>query len=101
MTTTIATAFTPDQMLSLGHSVFSSAMRSWALVMDDNGAELLVLFHSNDTVYRYAFRGFDAARKWDGLRHWNDEAECEEEEVSWGRQFNTFLRQGWLLPIAA
>ena len=98
MPATITTAFTPDQMLTLGHSVFSSAMRSWALVTNnDNDAELLVLFHSSDTVYRYAFRSWEDASDWDSL----DDSTADAEPVSWGHCFHRFLAEGAILPIAA
>jgi len=100
MPATIATAFTPDQMLTLGHSVFSSAMRSWALVVNnDNDAELLVLFNSSDTVYRYAFRDWSAASDWDAIRQEDDYEDAEP--ISWGSCFHRFLAEGAILPIAA
>jgi hypothetical protein len=100
MPATTATAFTPDQMLYLGHSVFSSAMRSWALVMNnDNDAELLVLFNSSDTVYRYAFRSWEDARNWDEIRKQGEDEDADR--ISWGRCFHRFLSEGAILPIAA
>jgi hypothetical protein len=100
--TTLATAFTADQMATLGHSVYSSAMRSWALVCsNDNDPELLVLFREGGTVYRYAFASWEVARDWDSIRHDEEAAAEEGEPVSWGRCFNRFLREGAILPIAA
>ena len=99
-TATLATAFTADAMRSLGHSVYSSAMVSWALIMtDDNQPHLLVLFREGGTVYRYAFSSWEAAREWDSLR---EEDDCEEAEpISWGRCFHRFMKEGAILPIAA
>jgi hypothetical protein len=95
-----ATAYTPEQMRYLGHSVYSSAMASWALVMnDDNDAELLVLFNSGNTVYRYAFRSWADARNWDEMRQ---QADCEDAEpISWGKALHRYLHEGALLPTAA
>ena len=97
---TTATAYTASDMLTLGHQVNSSAMRSWALVMNsDNDAELLVLFNSNDTAYRYAFRSWEDARNWDALRVMGEEEDADR--ISWGGALNRFLKEGALLPIAA
>lgn len=99
---TLATTFTADQMASLGRSVYSSAMRSWALITNnDNEPELLVLFREGGIVYRYAFSGWEAAREWDSIRHDEEAAAEDGEPVSWGRCFNRFLREGAILPIAA
>jgi hypothetical protein len=100
MPATIATAYTPDQMRYLGHQVSSNAMRSWALITNnDNDAELLVLFNSSDTVYRYAFRDWSAANEWDSIRQ-DDEYE-DAAPISWGRCLHRFLSEGAILPIAA
>ena len=100
MPATIATAFTPDQMLTLGHSVFSSAMRSWALVVtNDNDPHLLVLFNSSDTVYRYSFRSWEDANEWDAIRQEDDYEDAAP--ISWGRCLHRFLSEGAILPIAA
>ena len=99
MTATIATAITAADMDILGHSVSSSAMRSWALVTNnDNDAELLVLFREGGTVYRYAFRSWTDANNWDAIRHWEVE---DADPISWGGALNRFLKSGALLPIAA
>jgi hypothetical protein len=98
MITTAATAYTTDDMRCLGHSVNSSAMRSWALVQTDDGAELLVLFTTGDTVYRYGFRAWEDARAWDALRQQSEEEDADP--VSWGRALHRFLKSGALLPIA-
>ena len=98
MPATIATAFTPDQMRYLGHSVSSSAMRSWALVQGDDSAELLVLFNSSDTVYRYAFRSWEDAQNWDDLRQQGEDEDAEP--ISWGRCLHRYLSEGAILPIA-
>lgn len=98
-TATATTAYTAEQMRYLGHSVTSSAMRSWALVVNNNDdAELLVLFNSTDTVYRYAFRSWEDARNWDDLRQ-QDESE-DAEPVSWGKAMHRYLSEGALLAIA-
>ena len=98
-TTTATTAITADQMRFLGHSVSSTAMRSWAIVQTDDGAELLVLFREGGTVYRYAFRAWDDARAWDALREQSEEV--ESDPVSWGKSLHLFLKDGALLSIAA
>ena len=99
---TIATAFTADAMRSLGHSVYSSAMVSWALITsNDNEPHLLVLFRKGGTVYRYAFSSWEAAREWDSIRHDEQWAAEEGEPVSWGRCFHRFVAEGDILPIAA
>ena len=99
---TVATTFTADAMATLGHSVYSSAMRSWALVCNnDNDPELLILFREGGTVYRYAFSGWEAARDWDSLRHDEQAAAEDGEPVSWGRCFHRFMKDGAILPIAA
>ena len=95
-TATTATAYTAEQMSALGCRVNSSAMRSWALVQNDEGAELLVLFTTGDTVYRYAFNTWEDARAWDSLREQSEDA----EPVSWGQALHRFLKSGALLPIA-
>jgi hypothetical protein len=96
---TTATAYTADQMRFLGHSVNSSAMRSWALVMNnDNDAELLILFREGGTVYRYAFNTWEDARAWDALREQSEDADAEP--VSWGKALHRFQREGALLPVA-
>jgi hypothetical protein len=94
---TAATAYTADHMLTLGVSVNSSAMRSWAIVMTDEGADLLVLFREGGTVYRYAFRAWEDARAWDALREQSEEEDADP--VSWGRALHRFLKSGALLPI--
>lgn len=97
-TATIATTIPASSMASLGHSVYSSAMRSWALITNnDNDPELLVLFREGGTVYRYAFSSWEAARDWNSLRQEDDYE--DSEPVSWGRCFNRFLREGDILPI--
>jgi hypothetical protein len=96
---TTATAYTASDMLTLGHQVNSSAMRSWALVMSDEGADLLVLFTTGDTVYRYAFRSWEDARNWDALLEQSEEEDADR--ISWGGALNRFLKEGALLPIAA
>ena len=93
-----ATAYTAEQMSTLGHRVNSSAMRSWALVQTDDGAELLVLFTTGDTVYRYSFKTWEDARAWDALREQSEEEDADP--VSWGRALHRFLKSGALLPIA-
>jgi hypothetical protein len=102
---TTATAISPitaDAMACLGHSVYSSAMRSWALITsNDNEPILLVLFREGGTVYRYAFKDWAAAREWDSIRHDEQWAAEEGEPVSWGRCFHRFMREGLILPIAA
>jgi hypothetical protein len=98
-TATATTAYTADQMRYLGHSVNSSAMRSWALVVTDEGADLLVMFREGGTVYRYAFNTWEDARAWDALREQSEEEDAEP--VSWGGALNRFLKGGALLPIAA
>jgi hypothetical protein len=95
-TATATTDYSSADMLTLGHSVNSSAMRSWALVMTEDGADLLVLFREGGTVYRYAFRSWEDARAWDALRDQSEDA----EPVSWGRALHRFLKSGALLPIA-
>jgi hypothetical protein len=103
-TATIATAIPAADMATLGHSVYSSAMRSWALVVNnDNDPELLVLFREGGTVYRYSFSGWEAGRSWDALREQDDACGYDDgaEPVSWGRCFHAFLRDGLILPIAA
>jgi hypothetical protein len=96
---TTATAYTADQMRFLGHSVNSSAMRSWALVMNNNNdAELLILFREGGTVYRYAFNTWEDARAWDALREQGEDADAEP--VSWGKTLHRFQREGALLPVA-
>ena len=101
-TATIVSNVTAADMAILGHSVYSSAMRSWALITNnDDEPSLLVLFREGGTVYRYAFRDWDAARTWDRLRMQDEEATCTEESVSWGRCFHHFLTSGAILPIAA
>ena len=103
---TIATAISPvpaADMATLGHSVYSSAMRSWALVTsNDNEPMLLILFREGGTVYRYAFASWEAARSWDALREQDDACgyDDEAEPVSWGRCFNRFLSEGLILPTA-
>jgi hypothetical protein len=99
-TATVATAFAPEQMLYLGHSVYSSAMASWALITsNDDEPQLLVMFREGGTVYRYAFASWEAARDWDSLRQEDD---CEDAEpVSWGRCFHRFMAAGDILPITA
>ena len=100
MTATIATAITAADMDILGHSVSSSAMRSWALVTNnDNDPELLVLFREGGTVYRYAFRDWTDASNWDALRYYDDANDAEP--VSWGGTLNRYLKSGALTPIAA
>jgi hypothetical protein len=75
-------------------------MRSWALVVNnDNDAELLVLFNSSDTVYRYAFRSWGDANDWNAIRQEDDYEDAEP--ISWGRCFHRFLSEGAILPIAA
>ena len=101
-TATIATAIPAESMATLGHSVYSSAMRSWALITsNDNEPHLLVLFREGGTVYRYAFSGWEAAREWDSIRHDEQAAAEEGEPVSWGRCFHRFMAEGEILPIAA
>ncbi len=103
---TTATAISPitaDAMAVLGHSVYSSAMRSWALVVsNDDQPMLLVLFREGGTVYRYAFASWEAARSWDALRQQDDACGCGEdaEPVSWGRCFHRFMAEGLILPTA-
>ena len=99
MPATIATAFTADQMLTLGHQVNSSAMISWALVQGEDSAELLVLFRQDGTVYRYAFRSWEDASNWDDLRQ--QDADADAEPISWGRALHRYLKNGALLTIAA
>jgi hypothetical protein len=103
ITATIISPVTAEAVACLGHSVYSSAMRCWALVVNnDNDPELLVLFREGGTVYRYAFKDWAAAREWDAIRHDEQWAADEEAEpVSWGRCFHAFLREGLILPIAA
>ena len=96
---TTATAYTATDMLTLGHQVYSSAMRSWAIVMTDNGAELLVLFREGGTAYRYAFCSWEDARNWDDLRQQSEEEDADR--ISWGGALNRYLKEGALLPIAA
>ena len=99
-TATIATAIPASHMASLGRSVYSSAMRSWALITsNENEPQLLVLFREGGTVYRYAFASWEAARDWDGLRQEDDYE--DSEPVSWGRCFHRFMAEGAILPIAA
>ena len=95
MATATATAYTAEHMLTLGVSVSSSAMRSWAIVMTDNGADLLILFRQGDTVYRYAFRAWEDARAWDALREQHEDADADP--VSWGGALHRFLREGALI----
>jgi hypothetical protein len=90
-----ATAYTAADMLTLGHSVSSSAMRSWAVVMTDSGCDLLVLFREGGTVYRYAFRAWEDARSWDALREQSEEE--DSDPVSWGRALHRFQREGALI----
>lgn len=98
-TATVATAYTAADMLTLGHSVNSSAMRSWALVMNnDNDAELLILFREGGTVYRYAFNTWEDARAWDALLEQGEDEDADP--VSWGQALHRFLKGGALLPIA-
>jgi hypothetical protein len=96
-TATAATAYTAEQMRYLGVSVNSSAMRSWAIVMTDEGANLLVLFREGGTVYRYAFRAWEDARAWDALREQSEDEDADP--VSWGGALHRFLKSGALLPI--
>jgi len=98
-TATATTAYTPDDMRCLGRSVNSSAMRSWAIVMGEHGADLLVLFTTGDTVYRYSFRAWEDACAWDALREQSEEEDAYP--VSWGQALHRFLKSGALLPIAA
>jgi hypothetical protein len=95
VTATATTAYTPDDMLTLGVSVNSSALRSWAIVMSDEGADLLVLFTTGDTVYRYAFRAWEDARAWDALREQSEEEDADP--VSWGHALYRFIRDGALI----
>jgi hypothetical protein len=90
-----ATAYAADHMRTLGHSVSSSAMRSWAIVMTDEGADLLILFREGGTVYRYAFRAWEDARAWDVLRQQSEEEDAEP--VSWGKALHRFQREGALI----
>lgn len=100
-TATIATAIPATAMATLGHSVYSSAMASWALITsNDNEPHLLVLFREGGTVYRYAFSSWEAARDWDSIRHDEQAAAEEGEPVSWGRCFHRFMTEGAILPIA-
>lgn len=101
MATATAT-ITADQMRLLGVSVNSSAMRSWALVQSNDGdPELLVLFNSGETVYRYAFRSWDDARAWDDLRAQDDACsyDSDAEPVSWGQQLHRRLKEGAILTV--
>jgi hypothetical protein len=98
MTATATTAYTDADMLTLGVSVNSSAMRSWAIVMSDEGADLLVLFTTGDTAYRYSFNTWEDARAWDALREQSEEEDADP--VSWGQALHRFLKSGALLPIA-
>lgn len=97
-TATATTAYTASDMLTLGHSVNSSAMRSWAIVMSDEGSDLLILFREGGTVYRYSFNTWEDARAWDALREQSEEEDADP--VSWGRALHRFLNSGALLPIA-
>ena len=91
MATATAT-ITADQMRLLGVSVNSSAMRFWALVQSNDGdPELLVMFNSGETVYRYAFRSWDDARAWDSLQ--------DDPETSWGQQLHRRLKEGAILTV--
>ena len=99
-TATLATTITAQDMSYLGHSVYSSAMRSWALVTTNEGEpHLLILFREGGTVYRYAFRSWEDANDWDSLR--DAENHPDAEPVSWGRCFHRFLKEGAILSIAA
>ena len=100
--TTTATAIPAADMATLGHSVYSSAMRSWALVVSNDGDPiLLILFREGGTVYRYAFRDWAAAREWDALRQQDDACGYDDAEpVSWGRCFHRYLSEGLILPTA-
>lgn len=95
MATATATAYTADDMLTLGVSVSSSALKSWAIVMTDNGADLLILFREGGTVYRYSFRAWEDARAWDALREQSEEEDADP--VSWGKALHRFQREGALI----
>jgi len=90
---TTATAYTANHMLTLGYRVSSSAIQSWAIVMNDTGCDLLVLFRDGVTVYRFTFRSWEDARSWDMLRQLEDGS----EPVSWGKALYRFKRDGALI----
>ena len=96
---TTATAYcipTPEQARYLTVAVSSSAIARLGIVMDnDDIPHLLVIFNSNDKVYRYIFEDQGAARLWHELLN-DDEA---KSATSWGRMLHRALKHGDIEPI--
>ena len=92
MPVTSADSLSAATLLAVGVSVNSTAIRCWMLVCNDDGdPDLLVLFNSGDTVYRYAFRAWDDAKAWDALQ--------DDPETSWGQQLHRRIKEGAILTV--